>query len=72
MQDVQNIPNPDVNSPENNDDFDSHPNKDIERPEEDIPVPPDRQQGNAGIEEPPDTAHKAPFDEPNTEPKRIA
>ena len=74
MQDVQNIPNPDVNSNNMEDDFDTHPrNQDIERPEEDIPVPPD-QERNVPIEEPrpSDGDHKPPIDEPNTEPKRIA
>ena len=74
MQDVQNIPNPDVNTNITEDDFGSHSeqNQDVERPEEDIPVPPDR-QGNAPIEEPPDAGeNKPPIDEPNTEPKRIA
>ena len=73
MQDVQNIPNPDVNSPDAGDDFGTHPrNQDIERPEEDIPGPPD-QERNIPVEEPPtDDDHKPPIDEPNTEPKRIA
>ncbi len=72
MQDVQNIPNPDVNSPDAGDDFGTHPrNQDIEQPEEDIPVPPD-QERNVPVEEPPaDDDHKPPIDEPNTEPKRI-
>ena len=54
MQDVQNIPNPDVNSTERDDDFGSHsgfPNADVEQPE-DNPTPPDRQP-NAPVEEPP-------------------
>ena len=73
MQDIQNIPNPDVNSPDAGDDFGTHPdrNQDVERPEEDIPVPPD-QERNVPIEEPPDDEeHKPPIDVPNTEPKRI-
>ncbi len=35
MQDIQNIPNPDVNSTEHDDDFGSHsdfPNTDVEQP----------------------------------------
>ncbi|MGI8787744.1 MAG: hypothetical protein ACR2HG_08300 [Pyrinomonadaceae bacterium] len=65
MQDVQNIPNPDVNSTERDDDFGSHSsNQDVERPEEDIPVPPDREP-SAPIEEP-------PVETGETEPKRIA
>jgi hypothetical protein len=70
MQDVQNIPNSDVNSNETNDGFGSH-SGDVERPEEDIPVPPDSQP-NVPIEEPPTTADRAPIEEDNTEPKRIA
>jgi hypothetical protein len=73
MQDVQNIPNPDVNSPDAGDDFGSHSerNQDIERPDEDIPVPPDGNR-NVPIEEPPTTQDKAPIREDETEPKRIA
>jgi len=72
MQDVQNIPNPDVNSPDAGDDFGSHStdNQDIERPEEDIPVPPDGNR-NVPIEEPPDVQDKPSIDEDETEPKRI-
>ncbi len=69
MQDVQNVPNPDVNSTVRDDDFGSHSdvnrddeNSDVER--SDIPVPPDREPG-APIEEP-------PADEGMDEPKRIA
>lgn len=74
MQDVQNIPNPDVNSNENEDDFGTHSggNQDVERPEEDIPVPPGSQP-NVPIEEPPTTEDRAPIEEDGeTEPKRIA
>ena len=72
MQDVQNIPNPDVNSPDAGDDFGSHSdhNQDIERPNEDIPVPPDTNR-NVPIEEPPVTHDKSPIGEDETEPKRI-
>lgn len=57
MQDVQNIPNPDVNIIEDGGDFGSHsdrdaPNTDVEQRDEKIPTPPDREQG-APIEEPP-------------------
>lgn len=55
MQDVQNIPNPDVDSIAGDDDFGSHsdyPDTDVEQPKEDIPVPNDREPG-APIEEPP-------------------
>lgn len=55
MQDVQNIPNPDINSTETEDDFGNHsdfPDTDVEQPAEDMPVPPDVKQ-NVPIEEPP-------------------
>lgn len=73
MQDVQNIPNPDVNSPDAGDDFGTHSdhNQDIERPDDDIPVPPDGNR-NVPIEEPPTTHDKPPIEEDQTEPKRIA
>ncbi len=71
MQDVQNIPNPDVDSIARDDDFGSHsdvrqdyPNPDVEQPEENISEPTDREQ-NAPIEEP-------PADTETEEPKRIA
>ncbi len=74
MQDVQNIPNPDVNSPETDDDFGSHSeiiqNEDIEQPGETIPVPPDSQPA-VPVEEPPETA-RPPIGEDKDEPKRIA
>lgn len=70
MQDVQNIPNPDVNSNETETDFDSHPRQDIERPEEDIPVPPDAER-NVPVEEPPTEQDRPAIDEEQTEPKRI-
>ena len=70
MQDVQNIPNPDVNSIEDDGDFGSHsdedpqtPNSDVESPKGETPTPPDRMP-SAPIEEPP------PEDE-SGEPKRI-
>jgi hypothetical protein len=59
MQDVQNVPNPDVNSTVRDDDFGNHsnirqetPNSDVEQPKGDIPVPPD-QEPSAPIEESP-------------------
>ena len=77
MQDVQNIPSPDVNSTERDNDFGSHsaiePNlddEDIEKPDETIPVPPD-QQPVVPIKEPPDV-NKPPIGEGNEEPERIA
>ncbi len=69
MQDIQNIPNPDVNSPEGDDDFGRNPNSDVERPEEDVPVPPD--VSDAPIEEPPDERDKPPISEDQTEPKHL-
>lgn len=70
MQDIQNIPNPDVNSTE--DDFDNHPtkNQDIEQPENDIPVPPDTSR-TVPIEEPPTEQDKPPITEDQTEPKQL-
>lgn len=56
MQDVQNIPNPDVNSNEDDGDFGSHsdfPDTDVEQPKEETPTPPDRLP-HAAIEEPPE------------------
>jgi hypothetical protein len=74
MQDVQNIPNPDVNSPERDDGFGSHSevdqNDDIEQTGDAIPVPPDTQPA-APIEEPPET-DRPRIDEDQDEPKRIA
>ena len=77
MQDVQNIPPPDVNPNERNDDFDSHSeiepnhdNEDIEKPDEVIPVPPD-QQPVVPIKDPPDV-NNPPIGEKNDEPERIA
>jgi hypothetical protein len=73
MQDVQNIPNPDVNSPDAGDDFGSHSDydQDIERPDEDVPVPPDGNR-SVPIEEPPSAQERSPIEEDQTEPKRIA
>ena len=76
MQDIQNIPNPDVNSTVRDDDFGSHSeigqerqNDDIERSDEGIPVPPDRLPANP-VEEPPDM-EKPEIEEDEDEPKRI-
>ena len=68
MQDIQNIPNPDVNSTVRDDNFGNHSeteNEDIEN----IPLPNDEQKP-APIEEPPDT-EKPAIDEDRNEPKRI-
>lgn len=65
MQDVQNIPNPDVDSIEDDGDFGSHsdkdaPNPDVDQPKEETPAPTDRTPRPA-IEEPTDE------DDPNGE-----
>ena len=59
MQDVQNIPNPDINSNERDEDFGNHSavdqdldNEDVEKPTNEFPVPPDQDIG-APVEEPP-------------------
>ena len=73
MQDVQNIPPPDVNPTERDDDFDNHSDikKDLNNEDEEIvPVPPD-QQPVVPIKEPPDV-NKPPIGEGNEEPERIA
>jgi hypothetical protein len=83
MQDVQNIPSPDVNSIVRDDDFGSHsdvhpdsptdtdtPNADIERPTGGIPVPPDTET-IAPVEEPPAERDKAPMDEGGKQPTRL-
>ncbi len=84
MQDVQNIPSPDVNSIiKDDDDFGSHsdvhpdsrtdrdsPNADIERPTGGIPVPPDTET-NAPVEEPSNETDKPPIDEDGEQPKRL-
>lgn len=73
MQDVQNIPPPDVNPSERDDDFGNHSDikQDLDNEDENpIPVPPD-QQPVVPIKEPPDV-NKSPIDEDNEEPKRIA
>ena len=73
MQDMQNIPNPDVNSTERDDDFGNH--SDVERENEssseteNIPLPP-TEPPPASIEEPPDT-DKASIDEPQRKPSQI-
>ncbi|MDQ3179466.1 MAG: hypothetical protein M3Q33_02980 [Acidobacteriota bacterium] len=73
MQDVQNIPPPDVNSTETNEDFGNH--SDLEQDlddenDETIPVPPD-QQPAVPIKDPPDMDNP-PIGEDEDEPKRIA
>lgn len=74
MQDIQNIPNPDVNSTEREDEFGNH--SDIERENEsksdikNIPLPTDKPKP-APIEEPPDETDKGGIDEKKREPKEI-
>lgn len=72
MQDVQNIPNPDVNSTE-----DEYGNRtDIEGENisgenvEDIPLPPTEPKP-ASIEEPPDVVDKPSIDEPRRKSTQI-
>jgi len=82
MQDVQNIPNPDVNSTETNDDFGSHSDVEQELDQTDIENPNNDGRKNDDIERqdetipvPPDTEPQAPVEEPpevQNEPKRIA
>ncbi len=72
MQDVQNIPNPDVNSTVRDDDFGSH--SDVEQPqdnteENNIPLPDDAPKP-APIEEPPNPDN-AEIDEDENEPQKI-
>lgn len=66
MQDVQNIPNPDVNSPEIDDGYGR--NSDIEQPDDSIPVPPDTPPPPA-VDEPEEDRHQPPIREDQTEPK---
>lgn len=72
MQDVQNIPPPDVNPTEREDDFGNHSDikQDLDNDEETIPVPPD-QEPVAPIKEPPNV-NKSSIGKDNKEPKRIA
>ena len=74
MHDVQNIPNPDVNSTETEDRYGN--TSDIERENdsgasdtENIPLPPTEPKP-APVEEPPDT-EKANIDEPKRKPSEI-
>jgi hypothetical protein len=85
MQDLQNIPNPDVDSVEIDDrsGFGSHSDispgiennrnsqdSDIESPREDIPLPPDSQT-TVPVEEPPEINEQPGIGEDNTEPQRL-
>jgi hypothetical protein len=67
---MQNIPNPDVNSTENEGN-----QFDIERENnssdvEDIPLPPDKPKP-APVEEPPDDTNRSGIDKPKRAPKEI-
>lgn len=69
MQDVQNIPNPDVNSTERNDDFGSHSAVEQELDQTDIENPNnegsrDIENPNNSIPVPPDTESRTPVEEP--------
>ncbi len=72
MQDVQNIPNPDVNSTERDDEFGSHSDVEQvhdEKDENKIPLPGDEPKP-APIEEPPST-EKTGIDEDSDQRERI-
>lgn len=70
MQDIQNIPNPDVNSPETDEDYGRNPNSDIEQPDDSIPIPPD-EIPPPPIDEPGEIEPQSKIDEDNTDPKMI-
>lgn len=77
MQGLQNIPNPDVNSREIEDDFDSHSDypdvdkTDVENSDVDnIPLPPDKQPARP-VEEPRSDVEKPPINENEDAPKQI-
>lgn len=70
---MQNISNPDVNSPDvdstNRNNTDVEPSR-SDKSDEAVPVPPD-QQPTVPIEEPPEVADKPPVGEDENEPERI-
>ena len=71
MQDVQNIPNPDVNSTEHEDDFGNHSDIEGENDNSDtenIPLPPNEPKP-APVEEPP--ADNPKVEEPNRKQSEI-
>ncbi len=70
MQDIQNIPNPDVNSPETDDGYGRNPNSDIEQPDDSMPLPPDEIPPSP-VEEPPSAEDKPRIEEDDTDPKMI-
>jgi hypothetical protein len=75
MQDVQNIPTPDVNSTATNDDFGSHSDVEQELDQTDIENPNneggrnnnDIERENETIPVPPDTESQSPVEEPPRE-----
>jgi hypothetical protein len=74
MQDIENIPNPDVNSTESEDEYGNRTDIEGENGSgdtdtENIPLPPTEPKP-AAIEEPPDT-EKAAIDEPKRKPSEI-
>lgn len=79
MQDVQNIPAPDANPLDIEDNFDSHSDyPDIDTPRdndntdvESIPVPPDRQDDSTPIEEPPTTTDEEGIDQDSGDPPKL-
>lgn len=71
MQDIQNIPNPDVNSPETGSDYDGDPTTDIEKPEDTIPALPPDEIPPPPIDEPSETEPQPKIDEDQTDPPMI-
>lgn len=74
MQDINNIPNPDVNSTEQEDrygnDYDIERENENNENVEDIPLPPTEPKP-ASIEEPPDSKDKPSIDDPQHKPSQI-
>ncbi|MBA2379323.1 MAG: hypothetical protein H0V76_07090 [Blastocatellia bacterium] len=72
MQDVNQMPMPDVDQPDPNIDPGNRRNNDIEQisDEESIPLPPD-QQPPSPIEDPPDTVSRPPIEEEDQRPSQI-
>ncbi len=70
---MQNIPNPDVNSPEvdstNQNNSDIEPSR-SDKNDEAIPVPPD-EQPTVPIEDPPEVRNQPPVGEDGSEPAQI-
>ena len=74
MQDIQNIPNPDVNSTESEDSYGNRTDIEGENTSnesvEDIPLPPTEPKP-ASIEEPPEVEDQPKIDEPRRSPSQI-